>query len=1567
MASFDLSVFVLSPSYELLDRCRKVDLLSIADFFDVVIPRSATKRDIRKLLESSLVERGVLPVAEEVPGIALGLAQSTDPAGAESEAVVSPRMGPRSSPMFDPRMEIKLKELELEIKIQEREAESLRLRALQIDAEKEVTLKRLSMGLERPLPQPRKAASPTPTSPAPLATPVPKPRSIHLSGNPTVPVSVAERFDISRQISMVPTFRENEVDAYFAIFERIATTLSWPRAVWPLLLQCKLVGKAQDVCSSLSLEQSVDYDTVKAAVLRAYELVPEAYRQNFRQLKKKPTQTHVEFAREKTVLFDKWCSASDVTSLQQLKELVLIEEFKNCLPDSVVMYLNEHKVSTLSNAAICADEFVLTHRTVFTTPVLRSESTSHSLRSRTSVSPVATEAPAPPDSRECFYCHVQGHIIANCPALKKKNARSAKKVHCTNIKVPSSSADSVFEPFLFDGTVSLCESDPARKTITGLRDTGAAVSLLLDTVLPLSEDTYTGQDVLVQGIELGVRRLPLHNIYLHMEGIAGMIRVAVSPALPVSGVSFILGNDIAGSSIFPLPIVVDRPSESISSSMASDSPAVYPACVLTRAQARKAGSTVSLVDTFMCDPPVSQPVDSDTLVLSPPSPITDVNRDALVAAQKLDKTLLQYFNLAEKKSGTPKQQQRYSIRDGVLIRTWSPSNATDGWDAIHQIVVPTSFRSHVLQLAHEHPLSGHLGIRKTVKRILSHFFWPSLSSDVARFCHSCHTCQLVGKPNQVIPPAPLCPIPVVGEPFERLLVDCVGPLPKTRSGNSYLLTLMCATTRFPEAIPLRSLKSKVIVKALIKFCTTFGIPKCIQSDQGSNFMSKLFEQVVKELDIEHKVSSAYHPESQGALERFHQTFKTMLRTFCHDCDKDWDEGVPLLLFAIRDTVQDSTGYSPNTLLFGRTVRGPLRLLYERWLGAPQSTSTQPVCDFVETLRKRLSTVREIASRNLKSVQADMKIRYDQKAVDRSFKVGDRVLVLLPIPGSPLCTRFSGPYMVKAKTSPTNYILATPDRRRKSRLCHINLLKPYIDRHQPDSLTQSEASVISTVPVAVTAKVPPSEYVPEQDDLRIGRNCVPCARLPNSLALQTLPQKVAHLPTEAQTDVISLIHTYPSLFSDVPTRTSVLQHDILIDSPAPIRQHPYRVNPHKRSLLRKETDYLLEHGLAVPSISPWCSPCLLVPKPDGTFRLCTDYRKVNAVTVPDSYPMPRMEDCIDRIGSARFVSKLDLLKGYWQVPLTTRASDISAFATPDQFLQYTVMPFGLRNAPSTFQRLMNMVLGDVQNCEVYLDDVVIYTSSWAHHIQVLDNVFRKLQDASLVLNMEKCDFGKGEIIYLGKVVGNGTVRPLNAKVDAICAFPAPETRRHLRRFLGMAGYYRCFCPNFSDVVAPMSNLLCKNVPFVWSPACQRSFEAVKSLLISAPVLAAPDYDRPFKLEVDASGTGIGAVLVQEDMFGVDHPTCYFSRKFNKHQLAYSTIEKEALALLLALQHFEVYLGGSAHPITVFTDHNPLVFLQRMANANQRLMRWSLIVQGFNIHIVHKRGLDNVVADALSRCC
>ena len=289
--------------------------------------------------------------------------------------------------------------------------------------------------------------------------------------------------------------------------------------------------------------------------------------------------------------------------------------------------------------------------------------------------------------------------------------------------------------------------------------------------------------------------------------------------------------------------------------------------------------------------------------------------------------------------------------------------------------------------------------------------------------------------------APLKPIPGCNEPFSQVIIDCVGPLPKASSGISIYLPL-CRFTHFPEAIPVQNIKAPRIAEALVKFFTLVALPSVIQSDQGSNFMSSLMQQVTHQLEIKQCKSSAYHPESQGALERFHQTLKSMICTYCLQFEKQWDQGIHFLLFAVREAVQESLGYSPFELAFGHTVRDPLKLLKEGWLTEEPPTN---LLDHVSALRSRLAAAGELAQKNLKSAQSKMKLWYNRKAKLHKFYVSDKVLVLLPLQNHSLQAKYYGPYLVSKKVNDVDYIISTPDRRKTCRLCHINMLKPYKEK------------------------------------------------------------------------------------------------------------------------------------------------------------------------------------------------------------------------------------------------------------------------------------------------------------------------------------------------------------------------------------------------------------------------------------------------------------------------------------------------------------------------------------------
>ena len=1437
---------------------------------------------------------------------------------------------------------------------------------------------------------------------------------IQARANQSEPKTISSHFDVTKHIRLVPPFQEKEVDKFFLHFEKVAENLKWPKEHWTLLLQSVLIGKGREIYTQLTVEQSSNYDTVKELILKGYELVPEAYRQKFRNWRKESNQTHVEFARTKEQLFDRWCTSKKVEkSHEKLRQLMLVEEFKRCIHSDVKAFLDEKQVETLDEAARLADDYSLTHKVSFvnkhkpsssyvpfkgtpgssTTKVTPVSSAGTSSQSNTPKSKPAAEAKDPFSQITCNYCKESGHLISDCLKLKRKRQREetkptglttlrSKPQSCvsndTVCKVSEPKADYVmetFEPFVMDGFVSLTSDVLCPPTpIKILRDTGCSQSLVLADCLPFSEKSSSGTSVLIQGVECGFVNVALHNVHLQSDLVTGPVTVGLTSSLPFKGIHLLLGNDLAGDKVVVNPLVTDTPSlVNDPDPIEQEFPDLYPSCAVTRAMAKKASennldSSVDLADTIIGQS-FHQEVNTGLTPCLPETQTDSISSDQtlkghdtlsrsqLIKEQYSDPEISTLFQRALPDSEISHVPVCYYIKNGILMRKWRPPDvpADDEWTVNHQIVVPKSYRQEILNLAHETPLSGHLGVNKTYHKILNHFYWPGLKSDVSTYCKSCHTCQMLGKPNQTIPKAQLQPIPAFDEPFSRIIIDCVGPLPKTRSGCEYLLTIMCASTRFPEAIPLRNIKAKTIVKALVKFFTFVGLPKSVQSDQGSNFMSGIFQQVMHELGIKQYRSSAYHPESQGALERFHQTLKTMIRSYCFDTERDWDEGVHLLLFAARESVQKSLGFSPFELVFGHTVRGPLKLLKEKFLS--DGDTSLNLLQYVSDFRNKLTRACEVARSNLKVSQDKMKLRYDTNVVDRSFNPGEKVLALLPVPNKPLQARYFGPYTVEEKVSDLNYVINTPGRRKSKQMCHVNMLKRYIDRDK--STCNKPVSVVNII--SQDACMPESEATSDNFE----KSDPGPSKLQNSDILNNLDQKLHHLEPSQQEQFKRLIHEYEHLFPDIPSQTDMIYHDVIIETDQPVKQHPYRMNPVKQQHLKDEVKYLLDNDFIEPSQSSYSSPCILVPKPDGSYRMCTDYRKVNSITKTDSFPIPRIDDCIDKVGNAKYVTKFDLLKGFWQVPLTDRAKEVSAFITPDGLFQYKVMPFGMKNSPATFQRLINKVISGLENCEAYIDDVIIYSDTFEDHLQRIRAFFNRLSDAKLTVNLAKSEFCHATLTFLGHVVGQGQVKPICAKVEAISVFPVPSCKRQLMRFLGMAGYYRKFCNNFSVIAEPLTNLLKKGTKFIWNDSCQFAFDKLKAILMSTPVLLAPNFDKAFKLAVDASDIGAGAVLIQEDDNGVDHPVCYFSKKFNKHQKNYSTIEKECLALVLAIQHFEVYLTSSQTPIVVFSDHNPLSFLHKLKNRNQRLLRWSLMLQEYNLDIKHIKGKDNIIPDALSR--
>ena len=311
---------------------------------------------------------------------------------------------------------------------------------------------------------------------------------------------------------------------------------------------------------------------------------------------------------------------------------------------------------------------------------------------------------------------------------------------------------------------------------------------------------------------------------------------------------------------------------------------------------------------------------------------------------------------------------------------------------------------------------------------------------------------------------------------------------------------------------------------------------------------------------------------------------------------------------------------------------------------------------------------------------------------------------------------------------------------------------------------------------------------------------------------------------------------------------------------PIRQAPYRIPQAYKETVRQELDKMLKAGIITTLSSAWALPIVLVNKKDGSLRLCVDYRKLNSVAQMDAYPMPCIDELIDRLGKATYLSMLDLARGYWQVPVASESQPLTAFITPFELYQFKVMPFGLSGVLATFQRLMDKLLQGMWECAAtYLDDLVIYSCTWEEHLAHLQEVVMRLYRAGLIANPRKCQFGMAQCVYLGHVVGNGVIKP---EISTLEAFPRPTSKKQVRGFLGLTSYYRKFIANYSSLALPLTDLTRKSSPNLveWTESCESAFQKLKGLLCKTPVLRAPDFTREF---VDASERGVGAVLGQRD--------------------------------------------------------------------------------------------------------
>ena len=466
---------------------------------------------------------------------------------------------------------------------------------------------------------------------------------------------------------------------------------------------------------------------------------------------------------------------------------------------------------------------------------------------------------------------------------------------------------------------------------------------------------------------------------------------------------------------------------------------------------------------------------------------------------------------------------------------------------------------------------------------------------------------------------------------------------------------------------------------------------------------------------------------------------------------------------------------------------------------------------------------------------------------------------------------------------------------------------------------------------------------------------------NNLELEDL------MPEQAR-QLKALIAEFADIFAENHFelgRSGVCRHQITTTTQQPIYRPPYRTPKYLEDFIKEELTKMLEAGIIQESSSPWAFPVVIVNKKDGTLRFCVDYRALNDITIKDRYPLPRIDEMLESLGSAKWFTALDLASGYWQIEMEPDSIAKTAFTTKFGNYEWRVMPFGLTNAPATFQRTMNEIFRDRlwKTVMVYLDDLNVFSDTFDHHLSHLREVFTRIRRAGLRLKMKKCSFAKRQIAFLGHVVNDQGIQPDPAKIKSVQDWPRPQNTTEVRQFLGLASYYRKFVKGFAAIADPLYHLLRRKTSHQWTQSQQTAFDQLKQALITAPVLAYPNLNNRFSLHTDASGTGIGAVLTQEDNEGKEHPVAYISRSLSRAERNYSTTEKEALAIIWATKYFHQYLYGTEFDI--ITDHQPLQWYFKQKNPIGRVARWIVTLMDYSPRIMYRPGRTHQNADSLSR--
>ncbi len=1050
-------------------------------------------------------------------------------------------------------------------------------------------------------------------------------------------------------------------------------------------------------------------------------------------------------------------------------------------------------------------------------------------------------------------------------------------------------------------------------------DSGAKISVVSDDFIELDYEPVRFTSI--SGISQIPKSVPVFELHVSLPTLDGVCQLAVDSRLPPRTV--LIGTDFGKSNIISLiNHIKTEPT---------------PVLTVTRAMQSEADIANQVAESLHCSEganplpldSIAEITDHDTIdssshpdssfsstttdnklftpVTIPTLSFDGITKNKFIELQLADETLAPLWKSA--KSG----EKNFFIVNNLLMCLSTTLNS-----ASHALVVPQPLRAKVLTAAHEG--LGHGGINTTRSLINKHFTWPKLAADVKKHVQSCQKCILHNKSGAV--KVPMVEPEIISERGEKLALDIVGPLPTSKQKFRFILTCLELASGFPFAIPLKSYTSEETSKAILSIISILGTPLLILTDQGSNFMSLTLSHLKQRFNISSIRTSPYHPQSNGRLERFHSTLKSMI-TKCITHKHDWPIVLDLILYFARNIPQSRHGFTPHELLFLKPSPFILSTLKSLWTS---STTSVNLPQFIHDLDNILSCQTHYVKSALSSKLATDRITKESALVAK-FNVGDTVYKRAPGINKCLEASWTGPYTVTQLLPPVNCSIVQKDKKTKSKIVHISQLK-------------------KVTPVLRCLIVPDDHVI---DEFHTPVNT---------------PTPVILTPVQQQ-QLQQVLDSFPTVFSELPGSTSLVKHSISVTSSTPLWSPSYSIPIAHQEAFRAEIENLLSLGIIEPSSSKWSSPPIPVKKKDGGIRIVIDFRKLNSITVRDPFTMPSIEDILAQLGSATYLSKMDLLKGFHQVPMEEESKQFTAFTCLQGKFHYKVMPFGLTNAPSTFQQLMQSVLRGLESFSLpYIDDVIIFSTSFTDHLSHITSVLSRLSNAGLTVKQSKCSWCFESFDFLGFHVGHGKISIPSARVSHIKNYILPTTKASLKSFLGLITFYSRFIPSLSHYTTTLNHHLTKNKPD--KIHCDHDYVTAFNCIISAvsdhASLVVPNSNDAWCVYCDASYQGIGGALC---VFRDDKwmPCSFYSRQLLPRERNYPIIDLEALALLCTVQHFHFYLSGRY--FKVFTDHSPLVDIINGQAPSSRLIRWKHKLMDYDFDLHHIEGKDNPLADALSR--